>query len=62
MSLFIDPFLNNGFMLNALAAGTLVAIACGIVGTFMVLKGLAFLGILMTIPFAIIGKKKNFDF
>ena len=44
MSLFIDPFLNNGFMLNALAAGTLVAIACGIVGTFMVLKGLAFLG------------------
>jgi len=44
VSLFIDPFLNNGFMLNALAAGTLVAIACGIVGTFMVLKGLAFLG------------------
>ncbi|NMW20802.1 MAG: metal ABC transporter permease [Chlorobiaceae bacterium] len=31
-------------MLNALAAGTLVAIACGIVGTFMVLRGLAFLG------------------
>ena len=31
-------------MLNALAAGTLVAIACGIVGTFMVLKGLAFWG------------------
>jgi len=44
VSLFIDPFLNNGFMLNALAAGTLVAIACGIVGTFMVLKGLAFWG------------------
>jgi ABC-type Mn2+/Zn2+ transport system permease subunit len=44
VSLFIDPFLNNEFMLNALTAGTLVAIACGIVGTFMVLKGLAFLG------------------
>ena len=44
MSLFIDPFLNNEFMMNALVAGTLVAIACGIVGTFMVLKGLAFLG------------------
>jgi len=31
-------------MLNAMAAGTLVAIACGIAGTFMVLRGLAFLG------------------
>ena len=36
--------MNNGFLLNALFAGTLVAIACGIVGTFMVLRGLAFLG------------------
>jgi len=44
VSVFVDPFLNNEFMLNALAAGTLVAVACGIVGTFMVLKGLAFLG------------------
>jgi len=44
VDIFIAPFLNNGFMLNALAAGTLVAIACGIVGTFMVLRGLAFLG------------------
>jgi len=44
VDIFISPFLNNGFMLNAMAAGTLVAIACGIVGTFMVLRGLAFLG------------------
>ena len=44
MDIFITPFLNNGFLLNALFAGTLVAIACGIVGTFMVLRGLAFLG------------------
>lgn len=44
MDIFIAPFLNNGFMLNAMAAGTLVAIACGIAGTFMVLRGLAFLG------------------
>jgi len=44
VDIFITPFLNNGFLLNALFAGTLVAIACGIVGTFMVLRGLAFLG------------------
>jgi len=44
VDIFIAPFLNNGFMLNAMAAGTLVAIACGIAGTFMVLRGLAFLG------------------
>ncbi len=31
-------------MLNALGAGSLVAVACGIVGTFVVLRGLAFLG------------------
>jgi len=39
-----DPFLDNLFMQRALAAGLLVAIACGIVGTFVVLRGLAFLG------------------
>ena len=31
-------------MLNALLAGILVSIACGIVGTFIVLRGLAFIG------------------
>jgi len=40
----ITPFTSNGFMVNALAAGLLVAVACGIVGTFMVLRGLAFIG------------------
>lgn len=39
-----DPFLDNLFMQRALAAGLLVAIACGIVGTFVVLRGMAFLG------------------
>jgi len=40
----IAPFAANGFMANALAAGLLVAVACGIVGTFVVLRGLAFIG------------------
>ena len=31
-------------MLNALLAGVLVSIACGIIGTFIVLRGLAFIG------------------
>jgi zinc/manganese transport system permease protein len=39
-----DPFLDNLFMQRALAAGVLVAIACGVVGTFVVLRGMAFLG------------------
>lgn len=39
-----DPFLDNLFMQRALAAGILVAIACGVVGTFVVLRGMAFLG------------------
>jgi ABC-type Mn2+/Zn2+ transport system permease subunit len=41
---FIDPFLDNGFMLRALLAGVLVSTACAVVGTFVVLRGLAFLG------------------
>jgi ABC-type Mn2+/Zn2+ transport system permease subunit len=40
----IDPFLDNGFMLRALLAGILVSVACSIVGTFVVLRGLAFIG------------------
>ena len=31
-------------MLRALAAGVLVSISCSIVGTFVVLRGLAFIG------------------
>lgn len=44
MSGLITPFLENEFMLRALAAGCLVAIACAVVGTFVVLRGMAFIG------------------
>jgi ABC-type Mn2+/Zn2+ transport system permease subunit len=44
MNWFIDPFLSNTFLLRALIAGILVSISCGIVGTFIVLRGLAFIG------------------
>ena len=44
MDLFITPFSTNGFMLQALIAGALVSIACAIAGTFVILRGLAFIG------------------
>jgi len=44
MDWLITPFSSNAFMTNALLAGILVSIACGIVGTFVVLRGLAFIG------------------
>jgi ABC-type Mn2+/Zn2+ transport system permease subunit len=44
MSIFIDPFLNNGFMVQALVAGLLVSISCAVAGTFIILRGLAFIG------------------
>jgi len=44
MSWLVDPFVNNTFLLRALAAGILVSILCGIVGTFIILRGLAFIG------------------
>ncbi len=40
----LAPFTANTFMANALAAGMLVSVACGIVGTYVVLRGLAFIG------------------
>ena len=40
----VTPFTANAFLLNALLAGILVSVACGIVGTFVVLRGLAFIG------------------
>jgi ABC-type Mn2+/Zn2+ transport system permease subunit len=40
----LEPFLANPFLANALLAGAVVSMACGIVGTFMVLRGLAFIG------------------
>ena len=48
MGPLIDPFLDNEFMLRALVAGCLVAVACAIVGTFVVLRGLAFIGDALT--------------
>ncbi len=44
LEFFVDPFVNNGFMTRALLAGILVSIACAVVGTFVVLRGLAFIG------------------
>lgn len=40
----VDPFLDNEFMQRALLAGVLVSVACAVVGTYVVLRGLAFIG------------------
>jgi ABC-type Mn2+/Zn2+ transport system permease subunit len=40
----INPFLSNEFMTQALMAGILVSVACAIAGTFVILRGLAFIG------------------
>jgi ABC-type Mn2+/Zn2+ transport system permease subunit len=44
VSWFVEPFTSNLFMQRALFAGVLVALACAVVGTFVVLRGLAFIG------------------
>jgi ABC-type Mn2+/Zn2+ transport system permease subunit len=44
MDLFVIPFSSNAFMSHALIAGVLVSIACAIAGTFVILRGLAFIG------------------
>ncbi len=44
MSWFVDPFLDNEFLQRALYAGILVSIGCAVVGTYVVLRGLAFIG------------------
>jgi ABC-type Mn2+/Zn2+ transport system permease subunit len=44
VSWFVRPFLDNPFLQRSLLAGVLVAISCSIAGTFVVLRGLAFLG------------------
>jgi len=41
---WVEPFLDNPFMRNALWAGLLAAIATSVVGSWVVLRGLAFLG------------------
>ncbi|MHB1138509.1 MAG: metal ABC transporter permease [Microthrixaceae bacterium] len=40
----VDPFTGSVTMQRALAAGTLAAIACGLVGTWVVLRGMTFIG------------------
>jgi ABC-type Mn2+/Zn2+ transport system permease subunit len=40
----ITPFSTNAFMVQALVAGVMVSIACAIAGTFVILRGLAFIG------------------
>lgn len=44
MSEIFRPFVDNEFMRNALCAGVLVSILCAFVGTWVVLRGLAFVG------------------
>jgi ABC-type Mn2+/Zn2+ transport system permease subunit len=44
MDTFLTPFTSNTFMLQALLAGVLVSIACAVAGTFVILRGLAFIG------------------
>jgi ABC-type Mn2+/Zn2+ transport system permease subunit len=39
-----EPFQGNEFMVRALVAGLLVALTCAVAGTFVVLRGLAFIG------------------
>lgn len=43
MTLFFEPF-TSGFMLNALIGGVLCAGICAVVGTWVVIRGMAFLG------------------
>jgi ABC-type Mn2+/Zn2+ transport system permease subunit len=44
IDVLIGPFLRNEFMARALAGGLLVSLSCAVVGTFVVLRGLAFIG------------------
>ncbi len=41
---WIEPFTDHQFMRNALAAGILVVVATSVVGTWVVLRGMSFLG------------------
>lgn len=41
---WIEPFTSNGFMRSALLAGLLAVVATSVVGTWVVLRGMSFLG------------------
>ena len=41
---WVDPFVDNGFMRDALLAGLLTVITTSMVGTWVVLRGMSFLG------------------
>ncbi|TMC65717.1 MAG: manganese ABC transporter permease, partial [Chloroflexi bacterium] len=43
MSFLLDP-LSHAFFIRALAAAVIVSTVCAVVGTYVVLKGLAFIG------------------
>ncbi len=44
MTALVTPFLDSPFMQRALVAGVLVAVMAAVVGTFVVLRGLSFIG------------------
>lgn len=44
MDFLVGPFLDNEFMRMSLLATCLVAVTCAVAGTFVVLRGLAFVG------------------
>lgn len=44
MNWFVDPFASNEFLRQALLASVLVALVCAITGTYVVLRGLSFVG------------------
>ncbi len=41
---FVDPFIDNEFMRHALIGSVLVALVCAVTGTYVVLRGLSFVG------------------
>ncbi|MBA2115373.1 metal ABC transporter permease [Bremerella alba] len=43
-TLFVEPFQGNSYLLRAVVAGCLVAIAAGVVGCLIILRRMAFLG------------------